>query len=186
MLNKLHIKSFNALLAIFAGSMFLMGCGGMKVKYYADVEPKLNLFDFFEGNTYAVGQFQDRSGKVIRRFTVDINGTINGNSLTLDEQFVYDDGELDTRVWHIKQVSENQFTGQAGDVIGEAQGASAGNAFYWSYLVDLPYKDSSITVRFKDWMFLQSPDTMINRAEVSKFGFKIGEVTLFFSKRPIT
>jgi hypothetical protein len=31
-------------------------------------------------------------------------------------------------------------------------------------------------------MYLQPDGVLINRATVSKFGFKVGEVTLFFSK----
>ncbi len=39
-------------------------------------------------------------------------------------------------------------------------------------------------VSFEDWMFLMDDKVMLNRAEMSKFGFKLGEVTLSFSKRP--
>ena len=46
----------------------------------------------------------------------------------------------------------------------------------------LPYRGSEIDVVFDDWMFLQPDDVLVNRATVSKFGFKVGEVTLFFTK----
>ncbi len=162
--------------------LVLAGCGSPQVQDYADTEPKLDLFSYFAGKTQAYGQFQDRSGAVKRRFSVDITGTVNDDVLTLDERFIYDDGEHEQRIWVIKRLDENLYSGTAGDVIGEAQGRSAGSVFTWRYTLDLPYKDSSIHVKFDDWMFLQPDGVMLNRAQVSKWGFKVGEVTLFFSK----
>lgn len=160
----------------------LAGCSSMDIKQYQNETPKLNLFEFFEGKTEAWGQFQDRSGKVLRRFTVDITGTVTGDTLVLDEQFVYNDGEKQERIWTITRTGEGQYIGKAADVIGEAKGVSAGNALNWAYTLDLPYKDGSIHVKFDDWMFLHTESKMMNIAEVTKFGFKVGEVTLFFDK----
>ena len=174
--------TFRKFLLVVCTALVLAGCSSPKVQDYAQTEPKLDLFTYFAGKTQAYGQFQDRAGAVKRRFTVDITGTIEGDVLTLDERFVYDDGEEEQRVWLIKRLADNQYSGTAGDVIGEAQGYSAGSVFNWRYTLDLPYKDSSIYVKFNDWMFLQSDGVMLNRAEVSKCGFKVGEVTLFFSK----
>lgn len=160
----------------------LSGCSTMNIKDYQGQTPKFDLFNYFEGKTQAWGQFQDRSGLVLRRFTVDITGTINGDTLVLDEQFVYNDGEQQQRIWTISRTGQGQYIGKADDVVGEAKGVSAGNALSWSYTLDLPYKDSSIHVKFDDWMFLHTESKMMNRAEVTKFGFKVGEVTLFFDK----
>lgn len=165
-------------------SLLLQGCSTMKIEDYKTALPKLDLFSYFEGNTKAWGQFQDRSGQVIRRFEVDIKGVVNqqNNTLTLTEDFVYDDGEKQQRVWIIAKVAEDQYIGTASDVVGEAEGRSAGNALNWRYTLDLPYKDSSIHVQFDDWMFLHNDQVMLNRASVSKWGFNVGEVTLFFNK----
>ena len=171
-------KVFFALTAL----LLLSGCSAPTVQDYAHTQPELDLFTYFAGQTQAYGQFQDRSGVVKRRFKVAITGTVNDDVLTLDERFVYDDGEHEQRVWVIKRLGDNLYSGTAGDVIGEAVGHSAGSVFSWRYTLDLPYKDSSIHVKFDDWMFLQSDGVMLNRAQVSKWGFNVGEVTLFFSK----
>lgn len=162
---------------------FLNGCTSMDIQNYKNETPKFDLFHYFNGKTQAWGQFQDRSGKVLRRFKVDITGTVTQNVLVLDEDFTYHDGEKQQRVWTITKTSENHYTGLAEDVVGEAKGVSAGNALNWSYTLDLPYKDGTIHVKFDDWMFLHDEGVMINRAEVSKFGFRVGEVTLFFMKK---
>lgn len=172
------------LLALLA-SLGLAGCTAVDIQAYAQKTPRFDLFQFFAGKTYAWGQFQDRSGEVIRRFTVTIEGKVTGDQLVLDERFIYDDGQQEQRVWTIRKNAQGQYIGTAGDVIGEATGVSAGNAFNWRYVLDLPYKQSTIHVNFDDWMFMHTPHTMMNKAEVTKFGFKVGEVTLFFSKQEI-
>lgn len=178
-INRLFLIVSSAFLALL-----LTGCSTVKVQDYAKQEPKFELFDYFKGQTKAWGQFQDRGGLVIRRFTVDITGTVSadGKQLILDERFIYNDGEKEQRIWTINKTGDDKFSGTAGDVIGEARGESAGNAFNWAYVLDLPYKDSTIHVNFDDWMYLQDDTTLLNRAFVTKWGFKVGEVTLFFKK----
>ena len=178
------MRQRHLLLAFFSFFSFflLTSCSSTHVDAYANTKPTFDLFAYFEGNTQAYGQFQDRSGAVQRRFTVDITGTIAKNILTLDEHFIYDDGEKEQRTWTIERLAANKYRGTASDVIGYAQGESAGSVFNWRYTLDLPYKDDTIHVNFDDWMFLHSNGVMLNRAEVTKWGFKVGEVTLFFSK----
>jgi hypothetical protein len=38
-------------------------------------------------------------------------------------------------------------------------------------------------VQFDDWMYLMSDKVMLNKATMSKFGVRLGEVTLAFTKR---
>ena len=160
----------------------LTGCSSMKPEDFAKSEPKFNLFDYFEGQTQAWGIFEDRFGTVRRQFQVAINGTVEGNLLTLDERFDYSDGEKDQRIWTIRQNGDNTFEGRAPDVVGIAQGKAAGNALNWAYDMNLKVNDSTVRVRFDDWMFLQKGNVLINRAQVSKWGINIGEVSLFFMK----
>jgi len=40
-----------------------------------------------------------------------------------------------------------------------------------------------IEVQFDDWMYLMTDKVMLNKATMSKFGVRLGEVTLSFSKR---
>lgn len=179
------LRKITGYFAVLLTLLLLQGCSTMQIDDYKNATPKLDLFNYFAGKTKAYGQFQDRSGMVLRRFEVDIVGTINeqGNTLTLEEDFIYNDGEKQRRVWVITRTADNQYVGTAGDVVGEAQGFVAGNALNWAYTLDLPYKDSSIHVQFDDWMYLHNDDVMLNRALVKKFGFRVGEVTLFFSKK---
>ena len=154
----------------------------MNIEKFKGSQPTLTLEDYFEGKTEAWGMFHDRFGNLKRTFKVDITGTIESNTLTLDEKFLYDDGEQDSRVWTIKILGNNQYSGTASDVVGEAKGLSEGNALNWKYKLNLKVGDSTILVDFDDWMFLQDRNILMNRAEVKKWGLNIGVVSITFLK----
>jgi len=160
----------------------LSGCSSMNVNDLADTQPRFDLFGYFEGQTRAWGIFQGRGGDLKRQFVVDIRGEVNDDVLVLTEDFVYADGEVSQRIWTVKKTADNRYVGSAADVIGEAQGESAGSALNWRYTMELPYGDGSVKVDFDDWMFLQPDGVLINRAKVKKFGFTVGEVTLVFKR----
>ena len=165
-----------------AGAASTSGCVTQDVAEFADAPRQLVLEEYFLGETTAYGLFEDRFGKVRRQFKVDITGTLEGNQLTLDERFLYDDGERETRVWVIDILGNGRYRGTAGDVPGFAEGQIKGNAFNWKYKVDLKVGDSTWNVGFDDWMYLMDDGILINRAYVTRFGIEIGQVTITFKK----
>ena len=158
----------------------------MKPEDFAGREPSLLIEDYFAGRTKAWGIFQDRFGRLRRQFEVDIEGTWDGETLTLVEDFLYDDGESERRVWSIIKPAPHTYQGRADGVIGVAEGRGYGNALNWTYRFALKVGDDTWNVTFDDWLFLQSDGVLINRAEVTKFGFKLGTVTLAFRKEADT
>ena len=150
----------------------------------AQEEPKLDLQQYFKGTLDAHGIFQDRAGKVVKRFTVVMRASWQGDTGTLDEDFTYADGSKQRRVWTLRKTAPGRFIGTAPDVIGVAIGEVAGNALRWQYVLALPVDGTVYHVDFEDWMFLMDDKVMLNRAAMSKFGFGLGAVTLSFSKRP--
>ena len=181
-INKIMYK-LSSYLTLFIILLFT-GCSQTDMKEFQNNTPKLDLFNFFEGETIAYGIFEDRFGNLKRQFRVNINGKIDNQILTLDEDFLYDDSEQAKRIWKIeKKIDNNQkiiYEGQADDVEGKASGSISGNALNWSYDIYLNIKGSDIKVHFNDWIYKQSEDLAINRAYVSKFGINIGSVTLVF------
>ena len=51
----------------------LFGCSSVKVSDYAQEKPILDLKTYFNGVIDAWGVFTDRSGRVVKRFTVVMN-----------------------------------------------------------------------------------------------------------------
>ena len=164
----------------------LTACDSPKVSDYANQKPALDLSEYFNGTLDAYGIFTDRSGAVVKRFTVLMKcrwEMIDGKKVgTLDESFEYSDGTKQKRIWKLTEVSPGKYIGKADYVVGEAIGESAGNALNWTYTLALPVDKDIYNVQFNDWMYLVTPKVMINKAQMSKFGIYLGEVTLSFYK----
>jgi hypothetical protein len=160
----------------------LMGCSGIEVSQYRNETPALDLPAFFTGRVDAWGMFQKRNGEVIKRFHVVIQGSRQGEKLILDEDFSYSDGSKQKRVWTLTPDGPGRWKGRADDVVGDAVGEVAGNALRWRYVLSLPVDGKVYEVNFDDWMYLLDENTMANRSFMSKFGFELGQVTLFFRK----
>ena len=166
---------------ILACVLGLSGCAA-QVTDYAGETPELDLAEFFNGPVKAWGMVQNRSGKVVRRFEVDMVGRWNGDEGVLEEDFRFANGETQRRVWRFRKVGPHTYTGTAGDVVGEAEGEVYGNALRWRYVLALEIDGKTWNVTFDDWMYLLDDRTMMNRSEMKKFGLRVGEVTLFFRK----
>lgn len=149
---------------------------------------KFELEKFFDGQFVAHGQFQDILGTVRRQFEVKINGTWDGTNLKLVEDFVYEDGSTEQRVWTLHKTGETTWEGTAPGVIGVAKGEVKGDRFNWKYTIDLPVtaagKPTTTTrVSFDDWIWLQSDTRAFNRAYMMKYGVTLGDVSISFEKQ---
>ena len=183
---------FGGLMRLFLTAGLLVGsfaalsaCARKDVTHLLERRPLLVLEEFFAGDTIALGIFEDRFGNLRRQFRVNLQGTITGNQLRLDETFLYEDGEKASRVWVIDNLGRSEdgsflYQGRADDVEGQAEGRISGNGLNWQYDVTLDMVGSKMNVHFDDWIYRQSEDIAINRAYVSKFGIEIGSVTIVF------
>jgi len=166
------------------GMMVVGGCTGKpSIDEAALSERTLNLEEFFDGRVIAYGQFQDVLGTVRRRFSVDISGTWDGQTLTLVEDFVYEDKSTEQRVWKLQKTGPDTWRGTAPGVIGTALGQEKGDTFNWQYTIDLPVPDGTLRVSFDDWMWLLGDDRLLNRAYMKRTGIDIGDVIIIFEKQ---
>lgn len=171
-------------LGVAASAPVLLGaCASPQIDDYARERPALDLRTYFNGTVDAWGVFTDRSGQVVKRFTVVMDCQWNGDEGVLDEAFTYSDGSTERRVWRLKALGDGRYTGRADDVVGEARGQVRGNAFRWGYTLALPVDGRVWHVDFDDWMYLMDERVMLNKAVMSKWGLRLGEVTLSFTRR---
>ena len=105
----------------------------MNINDFSKNKPKFKLEEYFNGKTEAWGMFHDRFAILKDPLRLILSEHWNQIFLTLDEKFVYDDGEKDTRIWTIKILGDNKYSGEASDVVGKATGVSSGNALNWKY-----------------------------------------------------
>ena len=173
----------SALLLVVIAAMAMLPRGDIAA--HTERRPAFDLAAFFNGKSVAYGIFEDRFGNLRRQFRVEIEASQFGNMLTLDERFLYADGEQDRRIWKIeKQQTDGawHYIGRAGDITGQATGRIAGNAMSWQYDIVLPLSGVEMQVSFDDFIYQIDDDIAINRAYVSKWGLDIGSVTLVFLK----
>ena len=169
-----------SLLVILAA--FLFGCSTVDIADFRAEKPVLDLRTYFDGTVDAWGIVRNRDGTISQRFTVVIQSTWQGDTGTLDETFTYSDGHTQKRVWTLVK-NGDRYVGRAADVVGDALGETAGNAFRLRYVLDYPRGDGTVHLNVDDWMYLMDERTLLNRSTISKFGFEIAQVVIGFRKR---
>lgn len=174
---KLKILFLTIFLLIF------QGCSKMQIEDFKDKSPKLIPQEYFKGKLRAYGLVKNRSGKIIRTFKGELFGSWDSNGIgTLDEKFVYDDGEKLRRIWKLKPTGDNSFDASAGDIVGTAKMIAKGNTAMIDYIMRVPYNNSIINISVKDWLHLQEDGVIINHSKMKKFGFTVGELVITIIK----
>tara|TARA_R110002110_G_scaffold153886_1_gene347527 strand:+ start:85582 stop:86121 length:540 start_codon:yes stop_codon:yes gene_type:complete len=168
---------------LLALTLGLAGCSPVTVQDYADNRPLLVPEEFFQGQLTAHGVIKDRGGKVIRYFNADIKAWWEDGIGTLEEDFVFDDGEPERRVWTLTPQDDGSYIGTAGDVVGDGRITLAGNSMFLDYVLRIPYNDGTLDLRIDDRMYLVNPTMLINESSMKKFGIRVGEILLVIEKR---
>ena len=171
------------LLLIFITTILLTGCASMKIEDFNNTKPEFVPQEYFNGKLRAYGIVKDRSGKIIRSFKGEMIGSWDKNGVgTLDEFFVYDDGEEMKRVWTLKPIENKKFIATANDIVGESPMIANGNTVMIDYVMRTPYKSSTIDLSVQDWLHLQDDGVIINHSKMKKFGFVVGELIITIIK----
>ena len=171
-----------SLLSLIFVSYLSTGCA-VSVKEYRDEKPVLNVESFFAGDLEAFGVVADRIGKVIKRFSCDMRGEWNGDTLALDEDFTWSDGSRQQRLWRLKKQPDGTFSGTADDVVGSAFGEVAGNTLHLVYDLAVPVDGSTTVLKVDDWLYLVTDRVLMNRSKLTKFGLTAAEVFLTIRKK---
>lgn len=143
---------------------------------------RFDLLGFLEGPTLADGIFEDRAGRVKRRFTVDMLGTVKDNKLVLDEGFRFDDGSSERRVWTLVRGTEGRFTGTCEDAVGPAAGFQDAASASMRSVLRLSVGNRRIAMNFDDVFHPLDERTVLNRSFLSKWGVRVGQVMILFRK----
>ena len=139
-----------------------------------------DLTAFFAGATRGWGIFEDRFGKLRRRFTVEMHGRWQGGVFVLDERFRYETGEEESRVWRLTPQVHGRFSATSDDCVGTLAGVATPDSVTMRYRFILKLESRPITVDFDDRIYRMGDTIAVNRATMSKWGIKLGEVSLFF------
>jgi len=155
----------------------------MNVQDYAGSTPTMDMLDYFSGDVQAWGVVQDRSGKVIRRFTLTMHGVPQADgSLSLHEALSYVDGEKETRDWSVHRIDAHHVDAAANGIVGVAKGEQYGSALHLVYTLQVPMGGKTREFSVDDWFYLQADGVLINRSYGSKWGFHVFDVITSFQK----
>lgn len=176
------MKTVLSVAALVAASTFATACATRPPAPTEATGSAFVLERDLVGASTARGEFRAITG-VRRPFTAQLNGTWDGETLTLVEDFAYDDGERDRKTWRLQRVGPGEFTGTREDVVGQARGFQDGNAFRLEYDVILPTENGrGRKVRFRDVLALRADGDILNTATVGWFGFRVGSVSLVIER----
>lgn len=174
-------RSASSLLPVLSAGLVLSLLGGCALQPTVEqraTDPPLALEAFFPGVSTGNGVFVNAWTGAERRFRVRIDGAWDGRTLTLVEDFDYDDGEKDRKTWRLRRLPDGSFSGTREDVVGEAR-ATEGRVVRLQYKVNL----AGWTLGFSDVLALRADGTLLNRATVSKWGIRVGQVDLVLRKQ---
>lgn len=137
------------------------------------------------GRSVARGEFRSITG-VRRGFTAYLNGSWDGRTLTLVEDFEFDDGERDRKTWRLERIAPGRYVGSREDVVGQAVGYQDGPAFRLEYDLLLPSDNGrGRKVRFRDIMVETVDGAVRNEATVGWRGLRVGSVSLLIQRQPV-
>jgi uncharacterized protein DUF3833 len=179
------MRRFNSLFTTlpFIATLLLGACASVDIDDYRDQKPPLDIREYFSGNLDAWGVVKDRSGRVTRHFNATLVGQWNGDNGTLDEKFIWSDGERQSRIWSLSMRDAGSFVGSAHDVVGDAIGRQRGNAIQMQYVLRVPRGDGSIDIAMDDWMYRTTENCLLNETTMRKFGIRVGSILIGFCKR---
>jgi hypothetical protein len=150
---------------------------------YAKNTPLMDPRVYFNGKVDSAGVFIERSGVADPYFHIAMEGKWKDGEGDVFEEFVYSDGRRNARTWHVKFTDETHFIATAPDVVGEGRGVISGNAMHMAYVLRVPVKGRTYDLALSDWMWRVDEHTVLNKIEMRKFGFKVGELICTFRKQ---
>lgn len=161
----------------------ISGCGSLRPEDFKDSTPRFEPEKFFEGHVQSWGVVESRSGNPRSRLRAEIVGRRDGNDLVITQDFTFEDGRRQQRVWRLRRIDEHRYEATANDVKGPAVGYSFGNTFRWKYILESRPGNFLSRVRMEHWMYLTGDgETMINRVAIRKFGVLIAQTTEYFRR----
>lgn len=159
----------------------LCGCGRIPVQHFQGSAPRLEPEQFFLGPVHSWGVIEDRGGNPTARFRTSSEGRREGADLVLTQNFEFENGRRQQRIWRLHRLDDHRYEARAGDVIGTAHGEAYGNAFRWEYTLALDPGNWFKNVRMHHWMYLvDDGTTLVNRVIITKLGVRMAQITEYF------
>jgi Protein of unknown function (DUF3833) len=168
------------------GGAIFSGEGGGAPERLAEVGPDGTKFDpvsFFTGAVRAHGVFEDRFGRMQRRFSIEMTGVPSGpDGAAVEETLWYDDGSREHRTWRVDRDPSGGFSLTGEDFVGIVRGLLSGSSAEMGYVYRLRVGGRIVFVRMRDRLHRVTSTHVMNRITMRKFGVRLGEIAACFQK----
>ena len=148
--------------------------------------PPITLVSAFHGRTTGRGHFRIWLTGDERRFTAKLNGRVTGTdgarTLTVVEDFLYDDGQKDRLTWVFRETGPGRWTGKREDTVGEATVIEEDGQIRLSYTADFKSPSGVNRLEFQDILYARADGTIVNDAVVSKAGIAVASVRFLIQR----
>ena len=161
--------------SILLGTLALPACARVPASPKGALEP-ITLDQAFSGPAVGAGVFRVYLTGTERRFTARLDGRLDGDRLTVVEDFFYADGEQNRLTWVFDRAGPGRWTGRREDTVGTADVVEAGNEIRLSYLADFRSGNEITRLGFEDVIYFGPDGRVINDAIVTRFGIPVGRV----------
>jgi Protein of unknown function (DUF3833) len=145
-----------------------------------DPGPAITLVSAFKGRTTGRGHFRIWLTGDERRFTARLRGTVTGpkgtRTLTVVEDFAYDDGQKDRLTWVFQETGPGRWTGKREDTVGEATVIEEDGLIRLSYTADFRSPSGVTRLGFEDILYGLPNGSIVNDAVVSRAGIPVASV----------
>lgn len=160
-------------------ALALPGCAATP-RAPADLPEPLTLVTAFQGRTTGRGVFRIRLTGSERRFTASLHGKVSGaapnRSLTVAEDFVFDDGQTDRLTWVFTETGPGRWSGKREDTVGEAEVVEQDGVIRLTYTADFRSLEGVTRLGFRDVIYAAPDGTIINDGVVSRWGLPVADV----------
>jgi hypothetical protein len=140
----------------------------------------ITLVSAFEGRTTGRGHFRVWLTGDERRFTAKLKGTVTGatgaRTLTVVEDFFYDDGQQDRLTWVFREQGPGRWTGKREDTVGEAVVIEEDGQIRLTYTADFKSPSGVNRLGFEDILYSAPDGSIINDAVVTRAGIAVASV----------
>ena len=134
---------------------------------------------FFVGRTEGAGVVRDLFGRLIRRCHVTTHGAFvpDRGAIRFEEEFVYDDGEVDVWRWAMSPGRDGRYVAAEEKAGAGITGERRGSDYHLSFRRPIGKARGLFAPRFSTSFTLLSPELALKRAKLSLWGLPLGSLT---------
>ena len=161
-------------------SLLISSCATSKnddsiIKKYSNDKVKLDIRNQMNGNLKGFGIWQDKNGIIIKKFTVEISGSWEGDKGVVKQQFSFDNEKKDSRTWLFDIENDNSFSAIGHDIVGTAKGVQYGNASKMNYILSVVAADGKKqNLAVEDWTYAVNDKSLISVLTLKNPGYFSG------------